>query len=79
MMHLSKQQGNMVFIVLVAVLNTAVMSFGILWSHQPIDSSFGGRFLRDFGIGCCISVPVGFVIVPLVRKWVDSITTVSEK
>ena len=28
----------------------------------------------DFLIGCCLSIPTGFTVVPLIKKWVDSMT-----
>jgi hypothetical protein len=31
-------------------------------------------WLGDFLIGCCLSVPTGFTVVPLIKRWVDSMT-----
>jgi len=73
-MKLSKAQGFAVFIVLVSIATTAILSFGILWTHHPLNNEFLVMWGPDFITGCCISIPVGFILVPVIKRWVDKFT-----
>jgi hypothetical protein len=53
---------------------TAVMSFGILLIRLGWQDNFLKIWFGDFLIGCCLSIPTGFTIVPLIKKLVDSLT-----
>jgi hypothetical protein len=76
-MKLTKPQGARLFVFLVSIAMTAVMSFGILLLRTGWRSDFLMLWLGDFLIGCCMSVPTGFTIVPLIKKWVDRVTSES--
>jgi len=50
------------------------MSFGLLlWK-----TGFGPHYLQNgttsFLTGCCLSIPTGFIVVPLVNRLFDAIT-----
>ncbi|WP_299498582.1 DUF2798 domain-containing protein [Mucilaginibacter sp.] len=53
-------------ILLISVFSTATMSGGILWIKQGIGQDFLFLWLKEFLLACCISIPSGYLIVPLV-------------
>jgi hypothetical protein len=73
-MKLTKTQGTILFVLLVSIAMTAVMSFGILLLRLGWRADFLKIWIGDFLIGCCLSIPTGFTVVPLIKKWVDSMT-----
>jgi Protein of unknown function (DUF2798) len=73
-MKLTKTQGTILFVLLVSIAMTAVMSFGILLLRLGWRADFLKIWVGDFLIGCCLSIPTGFTVVPLIKKWVDSMT-----
>lgn len=73
-MKLTKTQGTILFVLLVSIAMTAVMSFGILLLRLGWRADFIKIWIGDFLIGCCLSIPTGFTVVPLIKKWVDSMT-----
>lgn len=74
MMKLNKIQGNLLFVLLVSITMTAIMSFGILWIRLGWQDNFVNIWIADFLIGCCLSIPTGFLIVPLLKKLVNRLT-----
>ncbi len=72
--RLSKTQGSVLFAVLISICMTAVMSFGISLIREGLHSGFFAKWFHDFTIGCLLSIPTGFTVVPVIKKWVDSIT-----
>ncbi len=73
-MKLTKTQGTILFVLLVSIAMTAVMSFGILLIRLGWQDNFIKIWFGDFLIGCCLSIPTGFTIVPAIKKLVDSLT-----
>jgi hypothetical protein len=73
-MKLKRNQANILFVFLVSILMTAVMSFAILALRLGFIENFLLIWLSDFAIGCLFSIPTGFVVVPLLRRMIDSIT-----
>ena len=73
-MKLSKTQGTILFVLLVSIAMTAVMSFGILLLRLGWRVDFLKIWFGDFLIGCCLSIPTGFTVVPLIKKLVDNMT-----
>ncbi len=73
-MKLTKTQGTILFVLLVSIAMTAVMSFGILLIRLGWQDNFLKIWFGDFLIGCCLSIPTGFTIVPVIKKLVDSLT-----
>jgi len=72
-MKLTKTQGTILFVLLVSIAMTAVMSFGILLIRLGWQDNFLRIWFGDFLIGCSLSIPTGFTIVPLIKKVVDSL------
>ncbi|WP_194778564.1 DUF2798 domain-containing protein [Pararhodonellum marinum] len=75
-MKFKPQQAHIVFIFLVSVMMTAVMSFAILMLRLGWSQDFLFIWLGDFGIGCLFSIPAGFILVPIIKKWIDKRTEV---
>jgi hypothetical protein len=73
-MKLSKKQAPFVLTLLIAVLTTAIMSFGILWTHQPLSPAFPKLWIRDFFVGCTISIPTGLLMNPVLTRVVKAMT-----
>lgn len=73
-MKLSKTQGAILFALLVSISMTAVMCFGISLIRLGWQENFIKMWFGDFLIGCCLSIPTGFTVVPLLKKLVDRIT-----
>ena len=48
------------------------MSFGISSLHLVWRDDFLKIWFGDFLIGCCLSIPTGFTVVPLTKKIVDN-------
>jgi hypothetical protein len=42
-----------------------------VWVHSGYCENFFKLWLNDFIIGCCIAIPTGLLIVPVISKWVD--------
>lgn len=50
---------------------TIVMTAGMLYIHAGYCDNFFKLWLNDFFLGCCIAVPTGLIIVPVIAKWTD--------
>lgn len=70
-MKLSFKQANLLFVLLVSIAMTAVMSFGILLMRLGWQADFLKIWFGDFLLGCGLSIPTGFTVVPLIRRWID--------
>lgn len=53
-------------ILLISVFSTAIMSCGVLWIKHGIGHGFLHLWMKEFFLACCISIPSGYLIVPLV-------------
>jgi hypothetical protein len=53
---------------------TAVMSLAILLLRVGLQEDFFIIWISDFAIGCVFSIPAGFILVPLIKKWIDKRT-----
>lgn len=73
-MKISKKQGFILFVLLVAITMSAVMSFGIIAMRIGFVSNFLNIWWNDFLIGTILAIPTSFIIVPLIKKWTDSIS-----
>lgn len=47
---------------------TIIMTGGMLFIHSGFCDRFFELWFNDFIIGCCIPIPTGFIIVPIVEK-----------
>jgi hypothetical protein len=72
--NISGRQAKILAIFLISLLMTAVMSGGMLLFRYGLHGDFMQRWLSDFVLGCCIAIPAGFVLVPLVEKGVEWLT-----
>ena len=70
-MKLSSKQAYFLSNILASILMTIVMTGGMLMLHSGYCLNFYNLWLNDFLIGCCIAVPTGLLIVPLITKWVN--------
>lgn len=73
-MKFKPKQAHIVFIFLVTVMMTAVMSLAILTLRVGWNQDFLLIWLADFAVGCLFSIPAGFLLVPLIKMWVDKRT-----
>jgi TRAP-type C4-dicarboxylate transport system permease small subunit len=73
-MKLSKKQAPFALTLLIAVFTTAIMSFGILWTHQPLSATFPKLWIRDFFVGCTISIPTGLLMNPVLARIIKRMT-----
>jgi hypothetical protein len=73
-MKLSVKQANLLSNILVSISMTIVMTAGMLYIHAGYCDNFFKLWLNDFFLGCCIAVPTGLIIVPVVAKWTDQLT-----
>jgi hypothetical protein len=73
-MKLTQKQAPAAFVIIVSIATTAILSFGILWTHHKIDREFFTLWRPDFIHGCLISVPTGFILNPRIKKLIDRCT-----
>jgi hypothetical protein len=77
-MRLTKKQAAAAFVILVSIATTAILSFGILWTHHQIDREFFTLWKPDFIHGCLISIPTGFTLNPCIKKLIDHYTATAK-
>ncbi|MHB8207194.1 DUF2798 domain-containing protein [Mucilaginibacter sp.] len=65
----TKLQVQALEILLISIFSTIAMSGGVLLIKQGIGQGFMGIWLREFLLACCISIPSGYLIVPLVTLY----------
>ena len=68
-MKLSVKQANLLSNISVSISMTIVMTAGMLYVHSGYSDNFFKHWLNDFFVGCCIAIPTGLVIVPVIAKW----------
>jgi hypothetical protein len=73
-MKLKPRQAHTLFIFLVSIMMTAVMSLAILLLRVGLREDFFIIWISDFAVGCIFSIPAGFILVPLIKKWIDKRT-----
>lgn len=73
-MKLKPEQAHILFIFLVSIMMTAVMSLAILLLRIGFREDFFFIWMSDFAVGCLFSIPAGFILVPLIKKWIDKRT-----
>jgi hypothetical protein len=71
MIHFTKSQARFFSNIAVSIAMTVVMTGGMLLVHLGYSDKFLKLWLSDFLVGCCIAVPTGLLIVPIISKWVD--------
>ncbi|WP_316756522.1 DUF2798 domain-containing protein [Pedobacter aquatilis] len=76
---LSKVQSIIVFTIVVSIAMSGIMSFGLLlvrigWHQGFLRTWFFDYFLVDLWL----SIPTGFIVVPILKKLVDKITVIDE-
>ncbi|MBD3903321.1 DUF2798 domain-containing protein [Chryseobacterium muglaense] len=73
-MKLSEKNAFILFVLLVSISMSAVMSFGIILLRLGFVEGFLRIWLSDFLVGCCLAIPTSFVLVPLLKKWTDNMS-----
>jgi hypothetical protein len=68
MKKLTRKQAYFIGIFIISLLMTAVMSLGMILIRQGFTDRFWIHWRNDFAVGCCIAIPAGYVLVPLVEK-----------
>ena len=71
MILFTKSKARLFSNISVSIAMTVVMTGGMLLVHSGYSVNFFKLWLNDFLIGCCIAVPTGLLIVPIIYKWVD--------
>jgi hypothetical protein len=72
---LSKVQSIIVFTFLVSIAMSGTMTFGLLLTRTGWTADFFHVwFFNYFLVELWLSIPTGFIVVPLIKKAVDSIT-----
>lgn len=71
MIRFTESQARLFSNVAVSVAMTVVMTGGMLYVHSGYCDDFFKLWLNDFLVGCCIAIPTGLLIVPIISKWVD--------
>jgi hypothetical protein len=72
---LSKVQSIIVFTILVSLAMSGIMSFGLLLTRIGWQPDFIKTwFFKYFLVELWLSIPTGFIVVPLIKKAIDSIT-----
>jgi ABC-type multidrug transport system permease subunit len=75
MKKLSNMQSIIVFTILVSLAMSAIMSFGLLLTRTGWQPNFLRIWFWDyFLVELWLSIPTGFIVVPLLKKAVDSIS-----
>lgn len=71
MIHFTKSQARFFSNIAVSIVMTVVMTGGMLLVHSGYCVNFFNLWLNDFLVGCCIAIPTGLLIVPVISKWVE--------
>ena len=72
---LSKIQSIIVFTILVSIAMSGIMSFGLLLTRIGWQPDFINIwFFKYFLVELWLSIPTGFIVVPVIKKAVDRIT-----
>jgi hypothetical protein len=73
---LSKVQSIIVFTFLVSIAMSGTMTFGLLLTRAGWTADFlHVWFFKYFLVELWLSIPTGFIVVPSIKKTIDSITT----
>jgi hypothetical protein len=70
-MKFSIKQAQLLCNIMVSISMTIVMTGGMLYVHSGYCNNFFKLWLTDFLVGCCVAVPTGLLIVPIISKWLD--------
>jgi hypothetical protein len=72
-MKITRKQAGILSNIIVSILMSAVMTTGMMLIHSGWFEGFLKVWVKDFALGCCLGIPTGFVIVPITKRWVESI------
>jgi hypothetical protein len=72
-MKFSAKQANLFSNIGVSICMTIVMTGGMLFIHSGYSDDFFKLWINDFFVGCCIAIPTGLIIVPVIAKWADQL------
>jgi hypothetical protein len=74
MVYVSRKYAHVLFVALVALAMTAVMSLVMTLMHSRLDGGFFARWMRAMAIGYVCALPTALVVVPPIKRLVDRIT-----
>ncbi len=73
-MFLTRQQGHVLFVVLMATSMSFIMSLAMTALNAPLDAHFMQRWFRSFLVGALVAIPSAMIVVPVMRRIADSLT-----
>jgi hypothetical protein len=73
-MKIHKKYYYIIFNILISIVMSAVMSLFFLIINVGLIPGFIVLWLKAFGTGFLIALPVTFLIIPLIRRLLDKIT-----
>lgn len=73
-MLLTKRGSNVVFVLLMSLIMAGVMSFAMTFINAGFTSGFWAKWGRAYLVGYCVALPTAFVVVPVLRRFTDSLS-----
>lgn len=73
-LKLTKQQGHVVFIVLVALGMSFLMGVGNSIVDGGLKTLFSGTWMGRWLVSFLIAIPCAWIVVPFMRRFTDRIT-----
>ena len=70
-MEISRKFYNLIFSTVIAILMTFFMSFALTAVNIGFPSYFIEAWLKSFGLGFVVALPVSLLVIPFVRKLID--------
>lgn len=74
MRKVNRKQASVITTLLVSISMSAVMPVGMILFKLGFCENLAELWLMDFLLGCCIAIPSGLIIVPLVERLVKTLT-----
>lgn len=72
-MLLTKRGSTVLFVLLMCLIMAGVMSFAMTFINAGFTSGFFAKWGRAYLIGFCVALPTAFVVVPMLRRFTDSL------
>ncbi len=69
---LSRKGGNILFVVLMVLAMSLVISLAMTLLNTGVRGDLIGRWMRGFAIAFLVALPGAFIIVPLMRRLADA-------
>jgi hypothetical protein len=65
--------------ILVCISMSAIMPVGMILFKFGFCDDFAKMWFKDFLLSCCIAIPSGLIVVPMVEKLVKLLVSVNGK